>query len=428
MKLIEFIRPRAKLLFKLYLFVLFIFFLQIIVSYIFVYKTSLAQIESSLNALTTRIELDLVYDGKTWDTSLYNADPFTPYPNGSTGFLNPLYIITKEGFVIERSTPVRGLLDTSDYKHLMQFQTPQTIDTITNEKWRVYSQPVKQNGTELGVVVVSYYNPRDAETFIIDKKMKENISFILSQLTISRGKINTNKLDIRNIHYEYSFEVVDIYNNVLINNGRVPTFIDASYFSKEVEANTYRIIRDKKSNDQFMVISRVIRGKNAEAEGIIIAGESVQSLYLILQNYILFALLMSAVCIVPLLIYVVHILRREVVDLLTEKQESNHVVQIKQLYFDKKESAIYIDEVKHIIPYASNQYYICEAIFSSPGKKWEYDELLDRLGDNSSEEINSRKVYDAVLAINKKCGLKIIDYKNKIFILHHPLLTALLKR
>lgn len=428
MKLIEFIRPRLKLLFKLYLFVLFIFLLQIILSYVFVYKASLTQIETRLRVLSERIQKDLQFNGNTWDTSRYNSDPLTPYPNGSSGFLNPLYIITKEGFIIERSSPIHGLLDASDFKHLIQFQTPQTIDTITNEKWRVLSKPIESNGTTLGVVVVSYYNPSEGGTSLIDRKMRENIGFITSQLYVKNNKISTNKLDIRNIHYEFSFEVVDIYNNVLINNGRVPTFIDTSYFAQEVEAHPHRLVYDTKTGAQYVVVSSVIKNNKSEAQGLIVAGEPVQSLFLLLQNYVLFAIILSSICIIPLLVYVAHIFRIDIVSLLADKLARNDITQIRNISFNKKGSYLEINGRKYEIPYASNQYYICEAVFSAPQKKWEHDELLEKLGDHIDEDMNSRKVYDAVLAINKKSGYKIIEYKNKVFMVNPILHNTLSKK
>lgn len=428
MKLIAFARQHFGSLFKLYLFILFLFILQIVLSYVFVYTISLTQIQSDLQLLASRIGKDLKYDGINWDTSLYNADPLTPYPNGSSGFSNPLYIITKDGFIIERSSPIRGYLDTSDYNHLIQFQKPQTINTVTKERWRVLSKPIIKDGTSLGIVVVSYYNPPDIETSVMDRNMQDNINIIMSQLQIVDSKISTTKLDIRNIHYEFSFEVVDIYNNVLINNGRVPTFIDKSYYAQELEKKQKRIISDNKTQEQFMIVTRIIRGKKQEPIGLIVAGESVKSLFITLQNYIFFSLLVSCICIVPLLIYVVHIFRRDVVKLLSEKTTLKSHRTITTIVFDKKNSSISIDEQKYEIPYASNQYYICDAIFSSPTKNWEYDELLEKLGDFNSSEVNSRKVYDSVLAINKKCGIKIISYKNKIFTMNPYLLPYLVKK
>jgi len=426
MKLIEFARAKGRMLFKLYIFVLFIFLLQILLSYIFVYNSSLNQVETQLKELTMRIDKDLKFNGDTWNTSLYNSDPLTPYPNGSSGFLNPLYIITKEGFIIERSSPISGLLDTSDFKHLLQFQTPQTINTVTNEAWRILSQPIVRSGKTLGVIVVSYYNPRAAETTVIDRKMQENISLISSHLSFDNKQINTSQLDIRNIHYEFSFEVVDVYNNVLINNGRVPTYVDVSYFSKELRNKQKRIVTDEKLKQQYFVVSRTISNNVGEPVAIIVAGQSIHAITKTLQTFSLVDLIVSAFLIIPLLFYLVYNMKSEFIALISSNQLSSEK-KIKSLFFDKKKSQVHIDQTIFDIPYSSNQYYICEALFLHPTKKWEYDELLEKIGDTDSETINIRKVYDAVLAINRKTNIHLIEYKNKVFSLNSNLLTALRK-
>lgn len=406
---------------KVTIFLIFLLILQIILSYSFIYRTSLKEVESSLTQLSLRIEKDLRFvDGK-WDTRQYNADPLTPYPNGSSGFLNPLYILTNEGFLIERSQPIKGLLDTSDFKHLIQFKEPQTIDTVTNEKWRIYSKPVVFNGNVIGVIVVSYYIPRDELNIAkVDGKLEESIRIIESALIIKNNEISVSKLDIRNIHYEFSFEVVDRFNNVLANNGRVPTFVDASYFSKSLNEKSVRIITDGKSQEKFIVVSHIMKGGAGEPIGIILAGQSISVISKTLQNVTVFTLLITMGLIIPLLFYMGRMLNSDIALLLTDSGEDTFS-KIKKITFDKKNSHILIDDIFIEIPYASNQYYICEALLLHPTKKWEYDELLERIGDFGSESVNTRKVYDAVLAVNKKVGVRLIEYKNKVFTINPSL-------
>jgi DNA-binding response OmpR family regulator len=76
------------------------------------------------------------------------------------------------------------------------------------------------------------------------------------------------------------------------------------------------------------------------------------------------------------------------------------------------------------IPYASNQYYIMTALFSNPKKRWEQDEILEKFGEVESEE-GWRKVYDAHLAINRKVGFKLIDYRDKLFRINPEYLSAI---
>ena len=148
---------------KVFLFFIFLSLLQIGITYIFVRQSSLNQIYDSFMSLSQRIQHDIKYDQGKWDTKLYNADPFTPYPHGSSGFSQPLYIITSEGFVIERNRPISGLLDSSDFKHLLSFSRPQSISTVTNENWRVLSSPIRNKARTIGVVLVAFYNPSTSQ-------------------------------------------------------------------------------------------------------------------------------------------------------------------------------------------------------------------------------------------------------------------------
>src|SRR5581483_9497719 len=94
---------------------------QIFLGYIFIREFILSQTKKQLNEFTHRVVSDLSYKNGTFDTSLYTADPKTPHPNGSSGFTSPLYIITTNGFVIERTHPINGFLDASDYKKSLSF-------------------------------------------------------------------------------------------------------------------------------------------------------------------------------------------------------------------------------------------------------------------------------------------------------------------
>ena len=57
-------------------------------------------------------------------------------------------------------------------------------------------------------------------------------------------------------------------------------------------------------------------------------------------------------------------------------------------------------------------------LFSKPTKRWETDELLDRFGEDPELE-NGRKVYDAMISVNKKVSkvipLKLILNQNKTY-------------
>ncbi|MFZ2026274.1 MAG: hypothetical protein WAV30_03255 [Microgenomates group bacterium] len=409
----SFVRTQWRVIFTLFIFVTFVFLFQIIVSYVFVYKTSIQNIEDGLETMIERIEKDLAYVNGKWNTTLYNADPLTPYPNGSSGFANPLYIVTSEGFIIERSQPISGFLDTSDFNHLITFQTPQTINTVTNESWRVLSQPIVDGVSTVGVVILSYYNPQQGRAEEIDQKMRESVESIIQSLQVKDHRIDTHRIDIRNIHYEYSFEIVDKYNNVLLNNGRVPTYIDPSYFAKEIESKKKRTIVDAKTGKEFFIVSKTLTS-NKLPIGIIIAGEPIDTLNSTLQKYVYFSSSLGFLVTIPLMIYTVFVMRKFAHKSEEEGDDGTKINSIKKIQFDKKASVLWIDEKQYPIPYASYQYYICIALVLQPNKQWEYDQLLEVLGD-FGEQINTRKVYDAVHAINKRINFRLIEYKNKTF-------------
>lgn len=410
---------------KVFLFFIFLSLLQIGVTYIFVRQSSLNQTYDSLQSLSTRIQHDIRYDQGKWDTKLYNSDPFTPYPHGSSGFSQPLYIITSEGFVIERNRPISGLLDSSDFKHLLAFSTPQSISTVTNENWRVLSRPVKNNNEVLGVILVAYYNPSSSQLEEIDKKLSENIEQINSHLKVKNKGIDVSDVDIRNIHYDVAFEIANNFNKVMINNGRTPSFIDPSYIATELQLDRKRIIEDKLTKEKFLVKTQPFIDKNKQIRGIIIAAQSINPLNEILSRYLLFAALTSIVLIFPLSFFTIYSLRREIKGVIERYEKSKQVKKLPaKISFDKIQSILFLDEKEIQIPYASNQYYLVEALFAQPKKRWETDELLFKFGENINSE-NWRTVYDAMLSINRKTGFKLIYYSDKTYKIN-PSFIALL--
>jgi hypothetical protein len=83
-----------------------------------------------------------------------------------------------------------------------------------------------------------------------------------------------------------------------------------------------------------------------------------------------------------------------------------------------------VDDVAYPIAFATNQYYLCEALFAFPKKRWETDELLDRFGSDV-ENKNSRTLYDTVLALNRKFLWRLISYKDKTYQLNPELIDRL---
>lgn len=390
-----------------FLYIFLVFSLQVFVTYLFLRYLALEDAKRSLFELSARIVNDLGVRNDRWDTTLYNADPFTPHPSGSNGFTAPLYIISTSGFVIERNQPISGLLDSSDFKHLSAFTKPQTIGIVTNDQWRIQSKLLTNKKNEIaGLISVAYHNPNSNIIEDIDQILYENIDKISSMIKINGTDVDISNVDIRKIRYDVTFEIVNIYNRVLLQNGRYPTYIDPSYVQAELKNSTIRVIKDSRTNERFLIYKQPIFDEERKLQGVILVSRSLEALNNILFWYVVFSLGISIFIITPLILLLFSMFKL---------RYKNHIDKYPaKVNFDYKESIITIDDKKVVIPYATNQYYLCKAIFSYPKKRWELDELLKKFGESESSE-NWRKVYDASNSINKKSGLKLISYHDKTF-------------
>jgi hypothetical protein len=67
----------------------------------------------------------------------------TPHP-WNRGFPDPIYIISLDGFVIERNALIH-LLDSGSLQFVSQFNSPQTVSGSTFEQRRVLSKHIIKN-------------------------------------------------------------------------------------------------------------------------------------------------------------------------------------------------------------------------------------------------------------------------------------------
>lgn len=420
-------KPNSRLiLFNIFVFIATLLSFQLGMGYLVIQQTTLKSLRKDLNKLSERVKSDIVITGDSWNTEKYLSDPYTPYPNGSSGYLHPLYIISDKGFVVERNMPINGLLDSSDFKHLSLFETPQFVSGETNEKWRVLSKRIMKDNITVGIIFVSSYNPSINDIDGVDKILSESIDKIIGKIKFKGNQIDVSNIDTRDISYNISYEVVTVFNKVLINNGRTPSFIDTSYIHSELQ-NDERTIKDKITNEAHLIKTSVLINDRNEVKGVLVAALSLSELNSILNNYLYFTLIIDLLLIIPLTITSYLFLKPRVRNILKHYSDVNDHESIpKTLIFDHTESYIQIDDKKISIPYASNQYYLCKSLFAYPQKRWERDELLEKMGEDTSEG-NSRKIYDAVLAINKKTNLKLITYKNKTYRLNSHFISSIKK-
>lgn len=380
----------------------------IIIGFVFIHTSLFSYTSRFIENIEQRIKDSLVYENGVWDTSLYNSDPFTSNPNASTTF--PIYILTKDGYILDRSRAIAGFLDTSDYKHLIQFDKPQTINTF--EKWRVLSRKLTYNNNELGVILIAYYNPDDEIIEKIDKRLESNINKIVDQLVLSENNIDISKFDERRIDYDLSFELVTKSNRVLFSTGRTPSFIDPSYVEAELNSKDFHIFVDNRTSEPFLVKSLGIKDKDQNIVGLISIGNSIKYIYDIENEFIKYSFIIGLILVPIITLITFNIFLRD----LNQTLSKYHIVGSpkKKIRFNAKEGIIFIDDSEIPIVYNSNQYFMCKAFFQKPNKRWENDELVKFLGEDLDEASN-KKIYDTAIAINKKIGFKLISYKDKTY-------------
>lgn len=390
------------------LLVSFCLLLQMIFGFIFIRFVAYRDITNSLLQLQNRIKNDLQIKNGQWDTTLYNADPLTPHPSGSNGYAMPLYIITSSGFIIERNQPISGLLDSADFKHMNAFLSPQSLAIVTNDRWRVLSRAIKSADKEvIGLISVAYHNPNDSILDVIDLALQDNLEKINSSISIKGGNIDVSRVDVRQIRYDISFEIINSYNKVLLHNGRTPTFIDPSYVEDELRNEDIRIVKDMKTANEFLVSKLAIKDDRGNTQGVVLVGQSLKSVNEILKAYLISTFIFSSLIVIPFIMWISG--KKPI-----KTKSYLNVAHPKSLSFNAKEGFIYADEKEISIPYATNQYNLCKALFTYPKKRWELDELLVKFGELPSSK-NWRIVYDAAVLVNKRVGFKLVVYADKTY-------------
>ncbi|CAN5126365.1 hypothetical protein BH09PAT2_BH09PAT2_05570 [soil metagenome] len=407
--------------------------LQIFFIFFIIRNFALSNIENEINTIAQRVSKGLTYSNGAWDTSRYTSDPETPHPSGSSGFSTPLYIVGTDGFVIERNAPITGLLDSSDFNHLMQYQTIQTVSVITNEQWRILSTPIVRNGKTIGIIVGALYRPERFVPTISDTKLNSSLKYLANNIRISDEVIDVSNIDIRGVDYDISFEIVTNYNKVLLNNGRMPTFIDKSYVYDELKKDKkVRVINDPLKKISYMVVSKTLYDTENNPVGIVLAGQSISFLNTIFNKAIPF-LIGSIIVFTIIALFCLRKLITEAIQRIISFYDQEKKVKPlpSSITFNKHEGKLSIDDHVIEIPLDSNQYYFCRVIFTNTKKHWEFDEILEAFGDDTNSE-NWRKVYDTMTILNKKISnylpVKLIELREKTYFINpelQPLIKAL---
>lgn len=404
-------------------FLLFLF-LQIIIGSLTAYQLLIRLERSNLEKTAARVREDIVFNNGKWDLTLYNADNNLPDAD-------PLYIISSDGFIIERSRPITGLLDLSRYSPLLAYSSPTTIETVTNENWRVLSVPLKSNEQSVGVVLVATYKPNNKDLQEVDKQIQDISREIISSVSVQGDSIDTSKLEVRKLPFNISFQVINRFNKVLLqsNNSnsvtRMPTSIDRSYIERQLRGSHEKQVEDTLAHKRYLTITEPLYDENNLVAGIIVVGSSLGSVYTSIITYsvaLFIASLLLLIIILPLVRYYIIKIQRNM------QAKSEIKLAPKVINFMKKTCRLLIDGHQTDIPYASFQYYFCTSLFFKPQKKWEADELLEAFGEEDFGTENWRKVYDTMVALNRKTSHlvdKLFMVKNKRYSINPQFLTLI---
>lgn len=392
------INSQLKSVFKLILpLIIFIILVQTILVYFFLYQVLITQARNNLDKTTNRIKEDIIFNQGKWDLTQYNAD-------SDIQDNNPLYIITSEGVVVERSRPINGLLDLSRFTLINQYLFPTTVESVSNENWRVLAEPIYSGEQAIGIIFASFYQPDEKELPQIDLNLQSVIDTIHQKLTVSGDSINVSKVDSRWIPYNINFQIVTRFNKVIhqSNNNnsvtRMPTNIDRSYVDNQLKGGQYRQVTDSVTKKKYLTSTiSVLNDKNLLA-GVIVTGIPIDETYRMLDMFVLFNLLSAGGLALVLTSVCIRIFR-----IINIKYQNNAIQKPapKSIRFLKKECKLMIDEKSIEIPYASFQYYFCSALTQKPQKKWETDEILEVFGEDMGSD-KWRKVYDTMVGLNRK--------------------------
>lgn len=414
----------TRFLFKILPFTAILLLLAVTILGVILYLVLISRTQERLQLFTQRVHDDLIVSDGKWDISRLISD-------GDFARGRPLYIITSEGFIVERNYPIGGLLDLSRFSLLNQYSEPATVEGVTSEKWRVVSKAIKSEDEQIGVVFASYYNPADGQEKVIDEKLGKSVDSLAGQISTQGENIDVSRLDPRDLPYDVSFQVVSRFNKVLFqsssNNSvsRMPVYMDRSYLDTQLRLSQFKEFKDTATGERFLVHTTPIRNENGLVSGVIVTGESVEKEYTALQTVVGSGLVIGFGFIAILLPFAFKYLTRMQKRI---RSSIEYRPELKSIKFIKRDCKLVINDQIIDIPYSSHQYYFCQALFQKPQKKWEVDELLEVIGEDFGKE-KWRKVYDTMVALNKKTSHlieKLFVVRDKRYFLNTNLLPFIL--
>lgn len=384
-----------------------------IVGYFFIRILALRTIQEDLQWMTDRVKSDLFYVNGKWVTTLYKADPLTPHPAGSGGFEDPLYIITRNGFVIERNQLIHGYADTSPLKDILAFSRTQTVEPITDEKWRVLSAPIKDNGQIRGGILVAQQINSEKELTLIDQNLSLNLAALLQAVKAEKESIDLSRLNLATLDGNISVQIIDMHDKVVVNKGRVPTYLDSNQTKELFQSEGTHILSDTIKKEDFITLNSIIYDVNNNPVAVIVHGKSLKTLYKMLDAYRFYnisAFVISLICIPWLFI-----LMKKAFFIYFRKRTLD-------IRFDPQLGFLYIDHDTFHFDKDTHQFRMLVTLFSESDMQWDRKVLAKKL-----QVKNLRTLYDALLIINKKINVKLICYHDNNYFINEVYRSSIQK-
>ncbi|MBI2611747.1 hypothetical protein HYW54_03310 [Candidatus Gottesmanbacteria bacterium] len=347
------------------------FLFYLLINYFYLKYTAINEIQDYLKNANNRIVSDLAYKNDKWDTTAYINDSQTIQDN-------PLYILTIDGFVIDRIKPINGFLDTSDFMFGSSFTTPKTVSILESETWRLYSKKIIRENNIFGTILVGDFQPETTELKNIDDELIKTADMILSQIKISNSEIDISELDLKRINVRHYVEIIDRFNRSIESVGSgIPAYIDRSYVANELNEN-YKTVYDTKSKEPFLVYSKPIFDMSNDPIGIVISGYSLKQIFMNLRNQLIFLTISGLSVIIFIFIFLILIFQRNLAFLIKNPRAALFGFSGKH---DEANSKMVLEVDQNIdgtvvINFQGKLYKISKPEFDS-----ESDQLIERLMD-----------------------------------------------
>lgn len=421
-------KVEVKILLKLSAVFLSIFIFYLIANYFVVKNLSLNDIKEELKITAQKISNDFEFKNGKWNTNKYLSDLETPTDI-------PVYVYTLDGFLIDRQEIINGFLDTSSFEFASSFTSPKTITSPIGESWRVLSSKVTRGEKIVGTTLVAYFEPRDISEQEIDQILFQEIDFLKSKIKVNNGKIDISSIRLNEINPDISLEIVDSFNRNLISKGGPPAYIDKSYLQDVMQKKDFSTIQDKKTKINYLITDKEIYS-DKELKGIVVVGKTLKEITQILNNLIFLSLLSGVGSIVIFLIVTAYVYRHDIKKLfIVETGKQNTILkEYSKISFGATSNKIIIDSVEIQIPFETKQQKMCNLFFHHPKKKWETDELVEKLVEEfveGQQEKRRHTVYDCIMALNTKIkpyiGVELISHRAKFYFFNPSLLQKVTK-